>query len=97
MSRQEDFIEAGIKYRFEHEKPVAIGGGALADMVHEMNRYPAYEHGCEHGYQYAVEKACEWLEEQMFEGDDYVGDPTVMTTSATVKSFVTQFKQAMEQ
>lgn len=53
MSRQEDFIDAGIAYRMEHGRPNAIGGGALAEMVREMNRAKPFEAGCEHGYQYA--------------------------------------------
>lgn len=54
MSRQEDFIEAGIQYRFKHGTPNAIGGGALAEMVREMNRAKPFEAGAEYGYQYAI-------------------------------------------
>ena len=54
MSRQEDFIQAGIKYRFEHGKPMAIGGDNFADVVNEMNRCNSYEAGAEYGYQYAL-------------------------------------------
>ena len=61
MSRQEDFIEAGIQYRFKQGKPMAIGGDTFAEMVREANRNRVYEDGCEYGYQYAVENACEWL------------------------------------
>lgn len=53
MSRQEDFIQAGIKYRFEHGKPMAIGGDNFADVANEMNRTKPFEAGAEHGYQYA--------------------------------------------
>lgn len=45
MSRQEDFIEAGIKYRFENGKPMAIGGDNFADVAKEMNRCKPYEAG----------------------------------------------------
>ena len=62
MSRQEDFIEAGIKYRFEHDTPMAIGGGSFAEMAKEMNRTKSFEAGAEYGYQYAIDKACKWLE-----------------------------------
>lgn len=54
--RQEDFIEAGIEYRFKHGTPNAIGGGALAEMVREMNRAKPFEAGAEYGYQYAKDK-----------------------------------------
>ena len=33
MSRQEDFKKAGIAYRMEHGKPMAIGGGNFAEMA----------------------------------------------------------------
>ena len=55
--RQEDFIEAGIEYRFKHGTPNAIGGGAFANMVRELNRAKPFEAGAEHGYQYAVENS----------------------------------------
>ena len=61
MSRQEDFIEAGIQYRFAHGTPMAIGGGTWAEMAHEMNRAKPFEAGCEHGYQYAIDKVCDIL------------------------------------
>lgn len=66
MSRQEDFIQAGIDYRFEHGKPMAIGGGKFADVAKEMNRCKDFEEGAEYGYQYAIEKACEWLQENLY-------------------------------
>lgn len=57
MSRQEDFIEAGIQYRMEHGTPMAIGGGNFSEMAREMNRAKPFEAGAEHGYQYAVENS----------------------------------------
>ena len=54
MSRQEDFIDAGIAYRMEHGKPMAIGGGNFTEMAHEMNRALPFEAGAEYGYQYAT-------------------------------------------
>ena len=53
MSRQEDFIQAGIDYRIGHGKPMAIGGDNFADVANEMNRCKGYEAGAEYGYQYA--------------------------------------------
>lgn len=62
MSRQEDFIQAGIDYRMEHGKPMAIGGDNFADFANEMNRTKPFEDGAEYGYQYAIEKACEFFD-----------------------------------
>lgn len=84
MSRQEDFIEAGIQYRFAHGTPMAIGGGHFAEMTKEMNRTKPFEAGCEHGYQYAVEKACEWLE-NFIKHDDLC-----------MQKDIEQFRKAME-
>lgn len=53
MTREEDFIEAGIQYRMEHGTPMAIGGGNFSEMAREMNRAKPFEAGAEHGYQYA--------------------------------------------
>lgn len=61
MSRQENFIQAGIKYRFEHGKQMAIGGDNFADVANEMNRCKDYEAGAEYGYTYAVDKMAEYL------------------------------------
>lgn len=59
--RKEDFIEAGIEYRFKHGVPNAIGGGALAEMVREINRAKPFEAGAEYGYQYAKKRIAEIL------------------------------------
>lgn len=61
MSRQEDFIDAGIAYRMKHGKPMCIAGSNLADVERDFNRVISFEKGAEYGYQYAVDKACEWL------------------------------------
>ena len=53
MSRQEDFIDAGIAYRMEHSKPMCIAGSDLADVERAFNRVISFEAGAEHGYQYA--------------------------------------------
>ena len=87
MSRQDDFIEAGIQYRFEHGKPMAIGGGNFDEVAREMNRNKVYEDGCEHGYQYAIEKACEWLENELHKG----------LWGKSQSAFIEQFKYAMEE
>jgi hypothetical protein len=75
MSRQEDFIEAGIAYRMEHGKPMCIAGSDLADVERDLNRVKPFEAGCEHGYQYAVDKACEWLSNNLHLVRDWSGTP----------------------
>jgi len=84
MSRQEDFIQAGIKYRFENGTPMAIGGGNFAEMAKEMNRTKSFEAGAEYGYQYAVKKACEWLERNSYL---YVDDIDQLHESALIGDF----------
>jgi hypothetical protein len=87
MSRKEDFIQAGIKYRFEQGKPMAIGGGNFAEMASEMNRNKPFEAGAEYGYQYAIKKTIEFLKEKEF-GDWIEQEAT---------SFVEDFRTAMEE
>ena len=87
MSRQEDFIDAGIAYRMKHGKPMCIAGSNLADVERDFNRVFPFEAGAEHGYQYAVDKACKWIEAHLLhaEADGY------MTTD-----LFKQFKQFMD-
>lgn len=61
MSRQEDFIDAGIAYRMKHGKPMCITGSDLADVERDFNRVFSFEAGAEHGYQYAIDKVCDIL------------------------------------
>lgn len=61
MSRQEDFIQAGIDYRMKNGKPMCIAGGNLADVERDLNRVFPFEAGAEYGYTYAVDKMAEYL------------------------------------
>lgn len=61
MSRQEDFIEAGIDYRMKHGKPMRIAGSNFADAERDLNRVFPFEAGAEYGYTYAVDKMVEYL------------------------------------
>ena len=72
--REEDFIEAGIAYRMEHNKPMCIAGSNLVDVERDFNRVISFEAGCEYGYQYAVDKACEWLEQHAYLYVDDIDD-----------------------
>ena len=60
MSRQEDFIDAGIAYRMEHGKPMCIAGSNLADVERDLNRVFPFEAGAEYGYQYALQHP-QWI------------------------------------
>ena len=87
MSRQEDFIDAGIAYRMEHGKPMCIAGSKLADVERDFNRVISFEAGAEYGYQYAVDKTVEFLKEKEF-GDWIEQEAT---------SFIEDFRNAMEE
>lgn len=92
MSRQEDFIQAGIKYRFEHGKPMAIGGDNFADVAKEMNRCKDYEAGAEYGYQCAIEKACKWLRAHL---GAPVGIPQAKSYNDAINELTTEFRKGM--
>lgn len=87
MSRQEDFIDAGIDYRMKHSKPMCIAGSDLADVERDFNRVISFEFGAEHGYQYAIKKTIEFLKEKEF-GDWIEQEAT---------SFIEDFRRAMEE
>lgn len=91
MGRQEDFIQAGIAYRFENGKPMAIGGDNFAEMVNEMNRCKPYEAGAEHGYQYAKKRLREVLG---FELDFNVAE---FDAGVTTESLVDKICKRMEE
>lgn len=73
MSRQKDFRQEAIDY---DDSP---------DLVQRIIARTGFEIGCEHGYQYAIEKACKWLESM----SGYV----VCGEKANVKDF----RKAMEE
>lgn len=76
MSRHEDFDKASVDYADK------IGAGRISRIVATEHYY----NGCEHGYQYAVEKACEWLQCLEHElGYMCIGD------------FINSFRKAMEE
>lgn len=100
MRRQEDFIDAGIAYRMEHSKPMCIAGSNLADVERDFNRVISFEAGAEHGYQYAIDKACEFLEEYAAnfvalpdEGQQPIGDTNAIYGT---KSLLYYFRKEME-
>ena len=93
MSRQEDFIEAGIAYRMEHGKPMCIAGSDLADVERDFNRVISYEAGAEHGYQYAVDKACKWLREHL---GAPAGIPQAKSYNDAINELTTEFRKGME-
>ena len=99
MSRQEKFIEAGIAYRMEHSKPMCIAGSNLADVERDFNRVMSFEAGAEYGYQYAVDKACEWLKNHS-ETDYYELIPNANYCGAVKlnkNKMIEDFRKAMEE
>lgn len=88
MSRQEDFIQAGIDYRMEHGKPMCIAGSNLADVERDLNRALPFEAGAEHGYQYAVDKIFKCIEDQAIFG--WIED-------IEVDKFLEKIRKAMEE
>jgi hypothetical protein len=68
--RQEDFKQASQSFEIQ--------------VI--SNPWTLFEKGCEHGYQYAVEKACKFLKEKEF------GDWIEQEAS----SFIEDFRKAMQ-
>jgi len=82
MSRKEDFKKAADDY-VEGEPD---GAQKIVGQV-------GFEFGAEYGYQYAIDKACEWLKEniyhRVYECGDRLGYPTA--------DFLKDFRKAMEE
>ena len=68
MSRKEDFKKASQSLEIQ--------------VI--SNPWTLFEKGCEYGYQYAVEKACEWLENNAYL---YVNDIDQINESALIGDF----------
>ena len=87
MSRQEDFKQASQSLEIQ--------------VI--SNPWTLFEKGCEHGYQYAVDKACEWIEKNMFEKCEFDEYGNITQTYACsddcefVFQFVEQIRKAMEE
>jgi len=60
MSRQEDFDTQSDKY-VEMRKSFGVNDPYAIKEIGE-----AHYQGAEYGYQYAVDKACEWLQENLY-------------------------------
>lgn len=86
MSIQEDFDTQSDKY-VEMRKSFGVNDPYALKEIGE-----AHYQGAEHGYQYAVDKACEWLREniyhRVYECGDRLGYPTA--------DFLKDFRKAME-
>ena len=86
MSRQEDFDTQSDKY-VEMRKSFGVNDPYALKEIGE-----AHYQGAEYGYQYAVEKACEWLREniyrRVYECGDRLGYPTA--------DFLEDFRKAMQ-
>lgn len=91
MSRQEDFIDAGIAYRMKYSKPMCIAGSNLVDVERDLNRVMPFEAGAEHGYQYAIDNACEWLSNNLHLVRDWSGTP-----AQNYRELVIMFRKAMQ-
>lgn len=58
MSRQEDFIEAGIQNHIHHCPQMLLRGGYAYTRDREKLRSKIFEEGAEYGYQYAIPEVC---------------------------------------
>lgn len=81
MSRQEDFEKAADDYVDGEPN----GAQKIVGQV-------GFEFGAEHGYQYAVEKACEWLREHL---GAPAGIPQAKSYNDAINELTTEFRKGM--
>ena len=64
MTREEEIINAGVEYT-ESKKPMCIGGQSYSYEIFQMNRNHAFEEGAKYADKTMIDKACEWLKENL--------------------------------
>lgn len=82
MSRQEDFQKQAEKY-------ANVCGGTTQEKCAIMTDHFT---GSEYGYQYAIDKACEWLTNNLHLVRDWSGTP-----SQNYKELVRMLRKEMEE
>lgn len=92
MSRQEDFDTQSDKY-VEMRKSFGVNDPYALKEIGE-----AYYEGCEHGYQYAIDKACEWLRENMeyWLGDYNLAEDELEDNQVYYAAMIEELRKAMQ-
>lgn len=67
---------------------------AAMDYCEDHSHCIYFEAGAEHGYQYAVDKACEWLREHL---GAPVGMPQAKSYNDAINELTTEFRKGMEE
>lgn len=76
MTREEEIRQASLEYTLKN-RPRPIGVSAFSEMVYEMNRNHAFEEGVKWADKTMIEKACQWIENYLFDlgyPDDWCRD-----------------------
>ena len=92
MTREEEIRQASIEYTIGN-RPMCIGGGAFSKMADELNRNKSFEEGAKWADKTMIEKACGWLTKHLYDYDRVEG----YEVFRDVKSFVNDFRKAMEE
>lgn len=96
MTRDEQIREASIDYQMS-TNPRAIGGDAFADIAREMNVNPSFIAGAKWAEKMIVDRACEWIEENIGEyADIYYDRGGYVSPEFHTEEFIKDFKKAME-
>lgn len=94
---KEQFVEAGIAYTMS-TRPNVICGDTFAedDVIRQFNRNIHFETGAEYGYNFAIDKVCEFLKETLREGEDSHGCVCIMTNRVSIEATINALKKAMK-
>lgn len=92
MTREEQIRQAGIEYTYK-DKPMCIGCGIFSEVIDEMNRNHAFEEGAKWADKTMIERACEWLEDNIFDYPWWDDD----APSFDDDDIVNDFRKAMEE
>jgi hypothetical protein len=91
MSREEEIIEAGIEYTMR-TKPRILAGDKFFEEMREFNRNKAFEEGAKWADKTMIDKACKWLLNIDFDGQEFRDCDELFNNDL----FVNAFRKAME-
>lgn len=92
MTREEERIQAGIEYTCKN-KPMCIGGDAFSKVIDGMNRNPVFEDAAKWADKTMIEKACEWIKDNLFDYPWFDDD----APSFDENDIINDFRKAMEE
>jgi hypothetical protein len=91
MSREKEIIEEGIKYTLKN-RPNVLAGDRFSEEMREFNRNKAFEEIAKWADKTIIDKACKWLLNIDFDGQEFRDCDELFNNDL----FVNAFRKAVE-